>query len=97
MDAALPRPGQLVVSETIDTAADTAGQRKNAVFKRIPICPPRSPRARANPSRFNDLANRSGRDAVEGPDDPVDIACHPSDGGYFRTTHSPWRGFGDMS
>jgi hypothetical protein len=55
----------LVVSETIDTAADTAGQRKNAVFKRIPICPPAHRKLPANPSRFNDLARRPGRDAVE--------------------------------
>lgn len=37
MDAALPQPGRLVVSETIDSVADTAGPRKIAVLTRIPM------------------------------------------------------------
>jgi hypothetical protein len=32
MDAALPQPGRLVLSETIDTAADTARAKKKRNF-----------------------------------------------------------------
>jgi hypothetical protein len=32
MDAALPRPGRLVLSETIDTATDTACAKKKRNF-----------------------------------------------------------------
>jgi hypothetical protein len=49
-----PNLGELVVSETIDNAADTARQRKSAIITRIPICRAASS-APANRSRLKDL------------------------------------------
>jgi hypothetical protein len=58
MEPRFPARGDWLSLETIDNGPDTAGQRKNAIFVRIPICYVQRSRALVvwpNPSRFNCL------------------------------------------